>query len=84
MAAKKATTESATRTCGCGCMRAIGPKATFAPGHDAKRKSALLRAVDAGDAEARAELIERGWYTEARLDQRVAKLDARAAKEQAA
>jgi predicted nuclease with RNAse H fold len=47
--------------CACGsCDRQVPAGREFAPGHDAKRKSALWRAVRAGQA-ATEELRRRGW-----------------------
>jgi predicted nuclease with RNAse H fold len=47
--------------CACGeCDRQVPAGREFAPGHDAKRKSALWRAVRAGQ-EATRELRRRGW-----------------------
>lgn len=45
--------------CQCGCGQVV--ERTFAPGHDAKRKSQLLKAARLGDAAAIAELQTRGW-----------------------
>ena len=47
--------------CGCGTQTSGG---TWAPGHDAKRKSTLHAAIRAGGkdkAAATAELVQRGW-----------------------
>ena len=54
------------RECGCGCG-AMTKGGGFVIGHDMKKKSALLVAFDAGDVSAGAELVERGWRTEAAL-----------------
>ena len=64
------------RTCECGCGVPLpangkdgkGPR--FAVGHDARHKGNLLRRYDAGDSEAGAELIERGWRSQAQLAER--------------
>ena len=66
----------ALRLCECGCGIPLptrgkdgkGPR--FALGHDARHKGNLLRRYDAGDAGAGAELVERGWRTEAELAER--------------
>ena len=52
------------RECGCGAMTRGGE---WAIGHDMRAKSRLLKAFDAGDEAAGAELVERGWRTEAAL-----------------
>lgn len=65
------------KECGCGCG-AMTKGGAFVIGHDMKRKSALLTAFDAGDEAAGAELVERGWRTEADLAAR--KLDGPAAR----
>lgn len=46
-------------TCECGCGAPV--RARFLPGHDAKLKSALLKAARAGDQKARDDLYSRGW-----------------------
>jgi hypothetical protein len=48
------------RDCECGCGGTTKGGA-FIPGHDAKRKSYLINAAKAGDADALAELDERNW-----------------------
>ena len=50
--------------CGCGSMTKGGE---WSIGHDMRAKSRLLTAFDAGDDAAGAELVERGWRTEAAL-----------------
>jgi len=65
------------RECGCGCG-AMTKGGAFVIGHDMKLKSRLLAAFDAGDDAAGAELVERGWRTEADLAAR--KLDGPAAR----
>jgi predicted nuclease with RNAse H fold len=45
--------------CGCGCGAKV--RRRFLPGHDAKLKSALMRARAAGDAAAISRLAELGW-----------------------
>jgi len=54
------------KECGCGCGE-MTKGGAFVIGHDMKRKSSLLTAFDAGDEAAGAELVERGWRTEAAL-----------------
>lgn len=54
------------RECACGC-RSMTKGGEWVIGHDMKRKSSLLAAFDAGDEAAGAELVERGWRTEAAL-----------------
>lgn len=54
------------RECACGC-RSMTKGGEWVIGHDMKRKSSLLAAFDAGDEAAGAELVERGWRTEADL-----------------
>lgn len=51
--------ESRPCECGCGAMTRRGSR--FLPGHDAKLKSRLRKAAAEGDAQARKELIARGW-----------------------
>ncbi len=63
--------EPVVRLCACGCGQPIvGQKAKFAPGHDQRYKGELLRRYDGGDEAAGAELVERGWRTQAGLDGR--------------
>ena len=52
--------------CGCGCG-AETKGGMWVAGHDMRHKSALLKAYDAGDAAAGAELVDRGWRSEAQL-----------------
>jgi hypothetical protein len=54
--AGKAKAEPRECECGCGEMTNGG---LFRPGHDAKLRSRLLKAIDAGDEDALAELIAR-------------------------
>lgn len=54
------------RECECSCGQ-MSKGGRFIAGHDMKLKSALLVAFDAGDEAAGAELVERGWRTEADL-----------------
>jgi len=68
------------RECGCGCG-AMTKGGEWAIGHDMKRKSSLLSAFDAGDESAGAELVERGWRTEADLAAR--KVEGPAARSEA-
>jgi len=65
------------KECGCGCG-AMTKGGEWAIGHDMRKKSSLLKAFDAGDVSAGAELVERGWRTEAALAAR--KLDGPAAR----
>jgi len=42
----KATTQTEARACACGtCHEAVGPKATYRPGHDARHVSYLLQGL---------------------------------------
>jgi len=45
--------------CGCGCGSPV--RARYLPGHDARHKSALVRAARSGDERARGELVRLGW-----------------------
>lgn len=45
--------------CGCGCGAMV--KRRFRPGHDARLKSALLKKMKKGNAEATNELKKRKW-----------------------
>ena len=54
------------KECGCGCGQ-MTRGGRFAIGHDMRAKSRLLTAFDAGDEAAGAELVERGWRSEAAL-----------------
>jgi len=60
------------KRCECGCGTVVGKRSRFAVGHDMKLKARLLTRYDEGDAEAGAELIRRGWRTEADLTARSA------------
>lgn len=62
--------------CACGCGRETGK--TWYPGDDAVHKGRLLERLDSGDADAGVELVNRGWYTEARLERRALKQSERA------
>lgn len=66
------------RPCGCGCGTMV-PR-SFAVGHDARHKGALLRAFDAGDAEAGEELLARNWKSAEQLIERTDRAEAKAAK----
>jgi len=68
------------RRCLCGCQQPVAPKRMYRAGHDMVVKSRLLRQFDAGDTEAGADLVARGWKTQEQLDTRKAKAEARAAK----
>jgi precorrin-8X/cobalt-precorrin-8 methylmutase len=48
-----------TRSCECGC--GVEGPGRFRPGHDAKLRSRLMKALQAGDEEARQRLAELGW-----------------------
>ncbi len=64
----------AVRLCLCGCgTPVVGKKAEFAPGHDMRHKGNLLLSARAGDADARATLIQRGWATDESIDAVAAK-----------
>ena len=68
------------RLCACEqCGQVVGPKSLFRPGHDMKRKSALLKAFDAGEVEAGEELLARGWKSAEQLIERTNKAEAKAA-----
>lgn len=61
--------------CGCGTMTA----SKWAPGHDSRAKSKLIKRVDnEADEDAAAEMVERGWWkperAEARLEAAAEKL----------
>jgi hypothetical protein len=73
----KATKAKAGRVCDCGC-NGTTKGGRFLPGHDASLKSKLLKRLDAGDHEAQEILIENGWYTLDRLNERRAKAEAKA------
>lgn len=61
------------RSCECGCGGTTGG-GKWMPGHDAKYKSRLIKAVDnSGDEQAAAEMVERGWWPQERADERLAK-----------
>ncbi len=62
------------RECECGC----GALTTnhFKPGHDQKLRGQLLKAARQGEAEARAELLRRGWATDESIDAQSAKASA--------
>lgn len=45
--------------CGCGCGSLV--RARYLPGHDARHKSALVRAARSGDDQAHGELVRLGW-----------------------
>ncbi|MHA1225184.1 MAG: hypothetical protein ACTSPV_00410 [Candidatus Hodarchaeales archaeon] len=47
--------------CECGCKGITRRGSRFLPGHDAKLKSALFKAMKKGDLEAKKELKARGW-----------------------
>ncbi len=82
MSSTKATTtpkdETELKRCGCGCTGIINPKREFLPGHDMKRRSALLAHWDAGQGGMAEELVDRGWYSWEELYER---RDKRQAKE---
>ncbi len=64
----------AVRLCLCGCQTpVVGKKAEFAPGHDMRHKGNLLQSARAGNEEARATLIQRGWATDESIDAITAK-----------
>lgn len=48
----------------CVCCGAVTKGGEFAPGHDAKFKSRLLKEAKAGDADSLALLEDRGWLTQ--------------------
>ncbi len=65
------TEQPAVRLCECGCNEpVVGKKAKFVIGHDGRHKGNLLRRYDQGDEVAGAELVERGWRSQADLDAR--------------
>lgn len=64
--ARKARKANEQTACACGCGL-IG-HGTWRPGHDARAKSRLLAEARNGNADARRELIERGWATDDSID----------------
>ncbi len=74
------TTTADERRCLCGCQQPVAPKRMYRAGHDMVVKSRLLKQFDAGDTEAGADLVARGWKTQEQLDNRKAKADVKAAK----
>ena len=50
---------SDSKKCGCGCGSPV--KGTYLPGHDARHKSALVKAAVLGDKDAYATLQQKGW-----------------------
>lgn len=69
--------ETEFKRCECGCGTIVNPKRRFLPGHDQRYKGVLLCKFDGGDAAAAAELIERGWRSEAELVERRAAAEKR-------
>ena len=55
------------RTCECSWGTVVGKKARFTLGHDSRHKAQLLTRYDEGDESVGADLIRRGWRTEADL-----------------
>lgn len=78
------TATTPAKLCECGCGQRV--TRSFRPGHDQLLKGVLLRAFGGGDESAAAELLRRGWRTQAELDARKAaneeRAEARAAREQ--
>jgi hypothetical protein len=58
--------------CGCGLPTAKAGK-KYRIGHDQKHKGKLLQAVDTGDAEAAAVLIEKGWRSREEMARRLSR-----------
>jgi len=50
-----------SKPCECGCKEMTRRGSRFKPGHDAKLKSALMKAAAKGDTKAQEELLSRGW-----------------------
>ena len=50
------------RPCLCGCGQLVPRR--YAPGHDARHRSMLLKRMRAGDANALQQLTEFGWMSE--------------------
>jgi hypothetical protein len=60
-----------SRPCECGCGEFTGG-GMWRPGHDSRKKSALIRAVDNDASEdAARELVERGWWKQEKADERL-------------
>ena len=59
MPAETETEEVQTKPCECGCGEQV--TRSFRPGHDSRLKSRLRAAHKEGNAQATAELKERGW-----------------------
>jgi hypothetical protein len=79
---KAEAAEQEFKRCACGCSLIVNPKRRFAPGHDARLKSQLLKRFDGGDESAAVELMERGWRSNDELEARAEKRE-KAAKEKA-
>ncbi len=74
------TTSVIERYCECGCGTPLkGKTSRFAPGHDARHHGRLLAEYDAGNLDAGAELVQRGWRTQADLEVRKDKAAAKQA-----
>lgn len=69
-AAVTVVVDPSERVCECGCGLAVAKRSVFRQGHDQRMKGQLLRRHDQGDAEATAELLRRGWRTQAELGRR--------------
>ena len=53
------TSNRSLHPCGCGCGQLVAHR--YAPGHDARHRSSLLKRMRAGDADALQQLTELGW-----------------------
>jgi hypothetical protein len=59
IAPPRRTADRTLHGCSCGCGQLVARR--YAPGHDARHRSALLRRMRAGDAAALQQLTELGW-----------------------
>jgi hypothetical protein len=81
--AEETAEETTTRRCECGCGETVAKRSSFRQGHDQRLKGTLLRLVDACDANAAAELVDRGWRTSGEVTARLAKAVRKAAEQEA-
>ncbi len=75
--------EAEARICGCGqCGLTVTKGRNFRQGHDARRKSILIAALEEGQGAMAEELIHRGWMGQAEWDDRLGRrFEERAAKQ---